>query len=77
LIMYNFCVRIAMAVVIMQSQANVYIYKVDFSMAVEICRSFFRIHGKEPPPGEPETLIKKYTVPVRPGRTDERKSKTK
>ena len=45
-------------------------------MGIHICIDFFRHHSNEPPP-DIENLISKYILPIREGRTDERKLKAK
>lgn len=75
LTMYNFCNRIATAVVIEQNYNNKYEYKVNFTMALYLCKEFFRTDN-----ADAEKLIKdiaRYTEPVRLGRTDERNIKAK
>lgn len=65
-IMYNFSELIVSNVVIQQKNGR-YTYQVNFTIAVKICRHFFRnrdaLH-----PLDVELLIIKYILPVRPGR---------
>ena len=75
LIMYNFCERITLRVVIKQSKENKWTYQANFTMGIHICVDFFRYRGKEPP--DVEKLISRYILPVREGRADVRKSKPK
>ena len=75
LIMYNFCERITLHVVIKQSKENKWTYQANFTMGIHICVDFFRHRGKEPP--DVEKLISRYILPVREGRADERKLKPK
>lgn len=75
LIMYNFCERITLRVVIKQSKENKWTYQANFTMGIHICVDFFRYRGKEPP--DVEKLISRYILPVREGRADVRKLKPK
>ena len=43
-ILYNFCSEIAMAVEIPEKKRK-YVYQVNYSEAIKICRDFLRIHG--------------------------------
>ena len=73
--MYNFCNRISKAVVINQNSDNKHEYKVNFKMAVYLCREFFRTPG-----ADAEKLMRdiaRYTEPVRAGRQDTRNLKAK
>lgn len=75
LTMFNFASRIARESVVKQPKDGVYAYRVNFKMAVALCREYFRKSD-----ANAEELIKqiaKYTVPVRPGRADQRKLKAK
>ena len=76
LIMYNFCERITMNVVVYQDKSRKWSYQVNYTMAIHICRDFYRHYRSEPPPNV-ELLIKKYILPVRPNRKDSRKIKPK
>jgi hypothetical protein len=69
LIIYNFCERIITKVVIQQKTTK-YIYQINFTVAVLICRQFFR--GRIPPPTV-EAIIQKNVLPVREGRKAPRK----
>ncbi len=75
LIMYNFCERITLHIVIKQSEENKWVYQANFTMGIHICVDFFRHRGKEPP--DVEKLISRYILPVREGRADVRKLKPK
>ena len=68
LIMYNFAEMITSHVVIEKKQRK-YIYKANFSVAVHMCRQFFR--GKTTSPNV-ETIIARNTIPIRTGRHRER-----
>lgn len=72
---FNFASRICREVVIRQPKDGVYAYKVNFKMAVMLCREFIRISN-----ADGEKLIKdiaRYTVPIRPGRQDQRNLRVK
>ena len=72
---YNFASRVVNAVVVEQKLERSYVYQVNFTMAVYLCREFLR-----QPHGNGEALmerIQKYTEPIRPGRTDKRKIRPK
>ena len=72
LTMYNFCELITSHVVIRKKHRK-YVYQTNFTAAVHICRQFLR--GAVSPPNV-ETLISNYTVPIRPGRSTPRKTKS-
>lgn len=76
LVMYNFCERITLHVVIEQSDKRTHTYQVNYTMGIHICVDYFRHHGKEPPP-DIEKSIARYILPVRKGRSDKRKLKPK
>lgn len=70
LTMFNFTSRIAREVVIEQPPNGVYAYRVNFKMAVALCREYFRT-----PAADRKKLmyeIARHTVPIRPGRRDNR-----
>ena len=72
---FNFTSRVCREVVVRQPKDSVYAYKVNFKMAVMLCREFIRT-----PNGDGEKLLKeiaRYTVPIRPGRQDQRDLKVK
>lgn len=73
LIMYNFSELITSHVVIEKGNKK-YEYKVNFSVAVHICREFLL---KENIPPDIETLIARYVTPIRPGRSRPREIKVK
>jgi hypothetical protein len=75
LTMYNFCEMITTHVVIQQKDRK-YIYQVNFTMAISICLHYFRCRNVESPPNV-EALIQKNILPVRNGRRDPRKVRTK
>lgn len=72
---FNFASRVCNEVVVRQPKNGVYAYKVNFKMAVMICKEFLRT-----PNADGETLLKeiaRHTVPIRPDRQDERNLKVK
>ncbi|WP_312887401.1 IS4 family transposase [Clostridium lacusfryxellense] len=75
LTMYNFCEMITTQVVIQQKDRK-YIYQVNFTMAISICLHYFRCRNIESPPNV-EALIQKNILPIRNGRRDPRKVRTK
>ena len=73
--MYNFFSRIAGNASVCKRKKAVYAYKVDFTMAIHLCRMFYREGSSDY-----KTLIydiSKYTEPIRPGRSDQRNVKPK
>lgn len=75
MIMANFCSRIVNEVVVRKNDANTHEYKVNMTMAIHICRQFYRTQN-----GSEKQLLRdvaRYTEPVRPGRRDERNIKAK
>ena len=75
LAMYNFCEIITSHVVIQQKDRK-YSYQVNFTIAISICRQYFKCRNVVSPPNV-EALIQKNILPVRNGRKDRRKVKTK
>lgn len=72
---FNFASRVCRTVVVRQPKEGVYAYKVNFKMAVTLCREFIRT-----PKADGEKLINdivRYTVPIRPGRQDQRDLRVK
>lgn len=68
LTMYNFCEKIALNVVISQKERK-YDYQVNFTMAIYICKNFFKaILNKN----TVEPLIQRYILPVRKNRQAKR-----
>ena len=65
LIMYNFSELITSHVVIQQGN-RLYEYKVCFSSAAHVCKSF--LFGFVDPP-DVETLIRRFILPIRPNRS--------
>lgn len=75
LTMFNFCQRICREIEIPPKPGNKYKYEIDRTMAIYLCKKFFR-----DPNFSGEKLIqdiKRYTQPVRPNRADERNLKVK
>ena len=72
---FNFASRVCREVVVRQPKDGVYAYKVNFKMAVMLCKEFLRTPGAD---GEKLLQeIARYTVPIRPGRQDERNLRVK
>lgn len=75
LTMYNFCEIITLNVVLTHKQRK-HVYQVNFTNAIHICIYFFRYPDDEYPP-DIEALIQKNILPVRKGRKDLRKIRSK
>lgn len=75
MIMSNFCSRIVNEIVVRKNDANIHEYKVNMTMAIHICRQFFRT--KDADAKKLLQDIARYTEPIRPGRRDERNIKAK
>lgn len=75
LVMYNFCEKITLHVIIQQKDTK-HIYQANFTAAIRICRHFYKCRDNITPP-DVEALIQKYILPVRNGRNGPRKVKTK
>ena len=73
IVMYNFCGIITLHVVI-QQKSRKHGYQANYSMAMSICRHFFKIPDKAHPP-DIEALIQKHILPIRQDRTNPRKIK--
>lgn len=72
---FNFASRVCWKAVIRQSTEGVYAYKVNFKMTVTLCREFIRA-----PKADADQLltdIARYTIPIRPGRQDQRDLRVK
>jgi len=76
-LMYNYCERIAINVIIEQDANNKLTYVVNHTMAEHICLDYYRHRGKEPPPVDVEAEIRKNVLPVRDNRRDRRKIEAK
>jgi hypothetical protein len=72
IIMYNFTEMITSHVVISKTDKK-HAYKVNFTVAVLVCRQFLRLLDNAPPL-DVEALILKNVLPVRPGRRYGRKT---
>lgn len=70
-VMYNFCERITLHVVIEQDKNRKWSYQANYTMGIHICIDFFRYVGDEPP--DAEEMIGHYILPIRPNRADRRK----
>lgn len=73
--MYNFSMRIAKQVVINKSNLRRYKYQVNYTMAIHLCKDFYR--DKMDNDLILEDLIGQYIEPIREGRLDVRKLKNK
>lgn len=73
--MFNLTSRIIRQVIVQQPKDGAYAYRVNFKMATALCKEYFRTPGAEG--AELMRQIARYTVPVRPGRADERNLKVK
>lgn len=73
LIMYNFSCRIAVCAQ-MEEKDGKYEYQVNLTMAVHFCRAFFLAQMDA---AQTMAKIERYILPIRPGRQDKRKMKTK
>lgn len=75
LIAFNLVSRISRAAVVRQPENGVYAYKVNFKMATTLCREYLRT-----PDADGAKLLEqiaRYSIPIRPGRADQRKIKPK
>jgi len=75
LTMYNFCEIITLNVVITYKQRK-HEYQVNFTVAIHICRYFFRYSDDANPP-DVELLIQQNILPIRKGRQDQRHLRAK
>lgn len=75
LVMYNFCEMITLNVIIKQKPTK-HGYQVNFTLAIQICRYFFRCLDDVHPP-DVEALIRKNVLPVRNGRKGPRKVRSR
>jgi hypothetical protein len=73
MIMYNFSEMITLHVIIQFCDTK-YVYQVNFTVAIHICRHFLRYNV---PSTDIEALIHKNILPIRPGRKDIRKIRPK
>lgn len=66
IIMYNFCEMITMHVVIKHKPGK-HTYQVNFTMAIHICKKYFKMLFDKDPPNI-EALILRYILPIRKDR---------
>jgi len=66
LIMYNFCEMVTSHIVISQADRR-FDYRVNFTVAVHVCRRYLRSEPNAPPL-DVEALIRKNIAPIRPDR---------
>jgi len=76
IIMYNLAEMITSHVVISKAD-TLHVYQVNFTVAIHICRHFLRLLWSNLPQPDVEALIAKNILPVRPGRKDKRKIRSK
>ena len=72
---FNFASRVCQEVVVRQPKDGVYAYKVNFKMAVALCKEFIRT-----PKVDADKLLQdiaRHTVPIQPGRQDNRNLRVK
>ena len=62
MILYNFCELVTSHAVVKKSKNTKHIYKINFAIAVNICRAYLKHGGNET---ETMLLIQKYLTPVR------------
>ena len=74
LTVYNFCELITSKVIIEQQKRNQYTYQANFAMAIYICKKYLQSNPSQSSP-DIELLIRRNTLPIRPGRRDPRKVK--
>ena len=72
---FNFASRICRAIVVKQPKNSKYTYKVDFKNAVARCKEFIRSPEKD----DKDLMddIAQQTIPIRPGRRDQRNLRVK
>lgn len=68
---FNFASRVCRVVVIRQPKKGLYAYRVNFKMAVTLCREFLK--GRDTDGEKLLAEIARYTIPIREGRSDQRK----
>lgn len=71
LILYNFCEAITGGIVI-QTKSRKYAYKINFAIAISVCVEYLRLCRHGMPLIEPDELISKELIPIRPGRSSPR-----
>lgn len=75
LIMYNYCSRMAANASVRQSKDTIYAYRVNFTMAIHLCKLYYKWHRTN----LRQLLLEmgEYSEPIRPGRSDIRNVKHK
>lgn len=76
LTLYNFCEEITTHVILEKQKNTKHTYQVNFTMAIYVCKHFLK-HSNDIEPPDVATLIRKHTLPVRPGRKVPRKIRPK
>ena len=74
LLLYNFCEIITTHVVVKQKAHRKHIYQINYTRAIRICCHFLRIKKAR---SDIEDLIGHELLPIRPGRINPRKVKTR
>ena len=72
---FNFTSRIVKEVVVRQPKDGLYAYTVNFKMAVALCKEF--LNDPDMTGGAVMREISRNTIPIRPGRQDERNLRAK
>ncbi len=72
---FNFTSRIVQETVVQQPTDGLYAYAVNFKMAVTLCKEF--INNPNMTGKEVMQKISRHTIPIRPGRQDERNLRAK
>ena len=72
---FNFASRVCHEVVIRQPKEGIYAYKIHFRMAVTLCKEYLRTQNADS--NKLMEDIARYTVPIRPGRQDQRDLRVK
>ena len=62
MILYNFCELVTSHAMVKKSKNAKHVYKINFAIAVNICRAYLKHSGNET---ETMLLIQKYLTPVR------------
>ena len=75
LTMYNFCERISQVAIIRSSKNSIHIYALNHAMAFYLCRFYYK--WKSITGHKLIEDISHYVEPIRPGRKDKRKLRTK
>ena len=73
--MYNYCSRIAANASVRQRKGAIYEYQVNFTMAIHLCKLYYKWHKTNLRQLLAE--IGQYAEPVRLGRSDKRNVKAK